>query len=55
MTQEQPYRELPEPDESHANMLALRSARKRQAMCRADMDLDDARLAEDAQAGRTDT
>ena len=55
MTPEQPYRELPETDESHANMLALRELRRWQAMCRSDMDLDDARLAEEAQAGRTDT
>ena len=54
MTHEPPYRELPETDESHANMLDLRELRRWQAMCRSDMDLDDARLAEDAQAGRTD-
>ena len=54
MTPEQPYRDPLETDESHANMLDLRELRKRQAMCRSDMDLDDARLAEDAQAGRTD-
>ena len=55
MTQEQPYRELLETDESHANMLDLRELRRWQARCRSDMDLDDARLAEAEQAGRTDT
>ena len=54
MTPEQPYRDPPETDESYSHMLAVRTRLKRQARCRSDMDLDDARLAEADQAGRTD-